>query len=42
MFDGDDLVYPTFLSQISKAFDYENNLDILSIYGNDSLRTQNI
>ena len=31
MFDGDDLVYPTFLSQISKAFDYENNLDILSI-----------
>ena len=40
MFDGDDLVYPTFLSQISKAFEYENNLDILSIYGNDSLRTQ--
>ena len=28
MFDGDDLVYPTFLSQISKAFDYENNLNM--------------
>jgi hypothetical protein len=38
MIDGDDLVYPTFLSQISKAFEYKNNLDILSIYGNDSLR----
>ena len=41
MFDGDDIVYPTFFSQITKAFEYEKNLDILSIYGNDSLRTQN-
>ena len=32
MIDGDDLIYPTFLSQISKAFEYKNNLDILSIY----------
>lgn len=41
MIDGDDLIYPTFLSQISKAFEYKNNLDILSIYGNDSLRCFN-
>lgn len=38
MIDGDDLIYPTFLSQISKAFLYKNDLDLLSIYGNDSLR----
>ena len=39
MIDGDDFLYPTFLSQISKAFQYKNNIDLLAIYGNDSLRT---
>jgi len=41
MLDGDDFIYPSFLSQISKALLYNNKLDILALYGNDSLRTKN-
>ena len=36
--DGDDFLYPYALHQLEKCFKIKNNVDIVCIYGNDTLR----
>ena len=36
--DGDDFLYPYALYQLEKCFSIQNNIDIVCIYGNDTLR----
>ena len=36
--DGDDFLYPYALHQLEKCFEIKNNVDVVCIYGNDTLR----
>ena len=39
--DGDDFLYPYALHQLQKCFTINQHLDVVSIYGNDTLRSFN-
>ena len=36
--DGDDFLYPYALHQLEKCFKIKKNVDVVCIYGNDTLR----
>ena len=39
--DGDDFLYPYALHQLQKCFTINQHLDVVSIYGNDTLKSFN-